>query len=108
MTNIEQDYEEQQEVETDAEEDGTTPMDVVDAIFNDNRLDTLQAVSDVLQAKAFDAVQQKKLEFAQQWGFNLDDTAQPVADELADELPDNTDIPSEEQPEEEQTDETDS
>jgi len=97
------------QVEGGVEEPTFSAADIVDAIFDDNRVATLQRATDVMQQKAFDAVQQKKVEFAGEWGFNLDQTAQAVADELTDELPDNTDIPGtepEEQETEEPTDET--
>jgi len=111
MTEIEQENEVIDEIDNEEESEeeiATTAYDVVNAIFGDNRLDTLTSVSDLLNAKAFDAIQQKKIEFANQWGFDYDNSAQAVADELTDELPDNTDIPGDEQPEEVETDETDS
>ena len=67
--------------------------DIVNKIFADDKAGAIDAVADGLNAQSYDLVQQKKIEFAKQWGFNPDDTAQAVADELTDELPDNTDVP---------------
>lgn len=73
--------------------------DIVNKIFADDKSGAIDAVANALNATSYDLVQQKKIEFAQQWGFNPDATAQAVADELTDELPDNTDIPEVESPE---------
>ena len=106
---------------------------IVKQIFGDDKAKAIDSVNDALAAAAFDAVQQRKIEFAQSMGFELDDTAQDAADEIADNLPDESEQPetvevdgrkpedpptdeveqptaeleTEEQPEE-QTDETDS
>ena len=103
---------------------------IVQQIFGDDKAKAIDSVNDALSATAYDAVQAKKIEFAKSMGFELDDTAQDAADELADKLPDGTEEPetvevdgrkpedpptdeveqptAEQQPEEEQTDETDS
>ena len=99
---------------------------IVKQIFGDDKAKAIDSVNDALSASAFDAIQARKLEFAQSMGFELDDTAQDTADEIADNLPDESEQPetvevdgrkpedppaaeleTEEQPEE-QTDETDS
>ena len=101
---------------------------IVQQIFGDDKAKAIDSVNDALAAAAFDAVQQRKIEFAQSMGFELDDTAQDAADEIADNLPDESEQPetvevvgrkpedppaeveqptAEQQPEE-QTDETDS
>ncbi len=67
--------------------------DIVNKIFADDKSGAIDAVADGLNANSYDLVNQKKIEFAKRWGFNPDDTAQAVADELTDELPDNTDVP---------------
>ncbi len=67
--------------------------DIVNKIFADDKSGAIDAVADGLNTQTYELVQQKKIEFAKQWGFNPDDTAQAVADELTDELPDNTDVP---------------
>ena len=98
---------------------------IVKQIFGDDKAKAIDSVNDALSAAAFDAIQARKLEFAQSMGFELDDTAQDAADEIADNLPDESEQPetvevdgrksedppaaeleTEEQPEE-QTDETD-
>ena len=101
---------------------------IVQQIFGDDKAKAVDSVNDALAAAAYDAVQQRKVEFAQSMGFELDDTAQDAADEIADNLPDESEQPetvevdgrkpedppaegeqptAEQQPEE-QTDETDS
>ena len=99
---------------------------IVNQIFGDEKAAAIDSVNNALSAAAYDAIQARKLEFAQSMGFELDDTAQDAADEVSDALPDGTDEPetvevdgrkpedppaaeleTEEQPEE-QTDETDS
>ena len=101
---------------------------IVQQIFGDDKAKAVDSVNDALAAAAYDAVQQRKVEFAQSMGFELDDTAQDAADEIADNLPDESeqpetvevdgrkpedppaevDQPTAEQQPEEQTDETDS
>ncbi len=101
---------------------------IVQQIFGDDKAKAVDSVNDALSATAYDAVQAKKVEFAKAMGFELDDTAQDAADEIADNLPDESEQPetvevdgrkpedppaeveqptAEQQPEE-QTDETDS
>ena len=48
----------------------------------------LDSINQALGAASFDAIQQKKVEFAKSMGFELDDTAQDAADEVAADLPD--------------------
>ena len=68
---------------------------IVNQIFGDEKAKAVDSVNDALSAAAYDAVQARKLEFAQSMGFELDDTAQDAADEIAAELPDGTDEPEE-------------
>ncbi|WDS60901.1 hypothetical protein SBM1_00028 [Synechococcus phage S-BM1] len=95
---------------------------IVQQVYSDEKAAAIDSMNDALAAATFDAIQQQKITFAKQMGFDLDDTAQDAADEVAAELPDNTDtepeeveveVPApeataEEQPEEPETDETDS
>ena len=95
---------------------------IVQQVYSDEKAAAIDSMNDALAAATFDAIQKQKIAFAQQMGFDLDDTAQDAADEVAAELPDNTDtepeeveveVPApeataEEQPEEPETDETDS
>ena len=67
---------------------------IVNQIFGDEKAKAVDSVNDALSAAAYDAVQARKLEFAKTMGFELDDTAQDAADEIADELPDNTEAVS--------------
>ena len=99
---------------------------IVNQIFGDEKAAAIDSVNDALSAAAYDAIQQRKVDFAKSMGFELDDTAQDAADQVADALPDGSEEPetvevdgrkpedppaaeieTEEQPEE-QTDETDS
>ena len=66
---------------------------IVDQIFGDEKAKAVDSVQDALAAISYDAIQQRKLEFAKSMGFELDDTAQDAADEIADNLPDGTDEP---------------
>ena len=97
---------------------------IVDQIFGGEKAKSVDSVADALGAITYDAIQDKKIEFAKSMGFELDDTAQGVADELEDQLPDGTDTEysdvdvdqrqpheapeNEYETEEEPTDETDS
>jgi hypothetical protein len=63
---------------------------IVDQIFGDEKAKAVDSVQDALAAISYDAIQQRKLEFAKSMGFELDDTAQDAADEIADNLPDGT------------------
>ena len=56
---------------------------IVNHIFGDEKAKAVDAVNDALAASAYDAIQAKKLDFAQKWGFDPDQTGQAVADELA-------------------------
>lgn len=45
---------------------------VVDAIYNDNKVAALDAVADAMKAKAIEAIQAKKVEVAQSWFAGLE------------------------------------
>ena len=60
---------------------------IVNHVFSDERAKAIDAMNDALSASAYDAIQQQKVEFAKMHGFNPDDTAQDVADEIADNQP---------------------
>ena len=66
---------------------------IVQQIFGDDKAKAIDSVNDALSAAAFDAIQQRKVDFAQSMGFELDDTAQDSADEITDNLPDGTEEP---------------
>jgi len=66
---------------------------IVDHIFSDEKSKALDVTNDALSAATYDAIQSKKVDFAQKWGFNPDETGQATADELADKLPDGTEAP---------------
>jgi len=91
---------------------------IVQQIFSDDKAAALDSVNDAISAAAFDVVQQRKLEFAKAMGFDLGDTGQDAADELADTLSDTGNAedvevderqphepPTDELPQEETTDE---
>lgn len=67
--------------------------DIVNKVFADDKSGAIDAIQQALNAKSYEDIQAKKVEFAQQWGFDPAKTGQDVADELTDQLPDNTDIP---------------
>lgn len=67
--------------------------DIVNKVFADDKSGAIDAIQQALNAKSYEDIQAKKVEFAQQWGFDPAKTGQAVADELTDQLPDNTDIP---------------
>ena len=68
---------------------------IVDQIFGDDKAKAVDSVQDAISAKAYDAIQARKLEFAKTMGFELDDTAQASADEIADKAFDGTEKPAE-------------
>ena len=59
---------------------------IVNHIFSDEKSKAIDAANDAFSAAAYDAIQQQKVEFAKQMGFELDDTAQSVADDLEDKV----------------------
>ena len=84
---------------------------IVQQIYSDDKAKAIDSLNDALSSSTYDAIQQQKISFAQQMGFELGDTAQDAADEVADQIPDNTgEPPTEEQPVEtpEEENETDS
>ena len=66
---------------------------IVNQIFGDDKAAALDSTNDALSAAAYDAIQKQKVEFAKQMGFDLDDTAQASADEVADKVTDGTEGP---------------
>lgn len=93
---------------------------IVQQIFADDKAGSIDSINDALGTASYEAIQARKLEFAKSMGFDLDDTAQASADEIADNLPDTGDVqdvevderqphepPSDELPQEETTDEDD-
>ncbi|AGH06803.1 hypothetical protein Sn250709_122 [Synechococcus phage S-RIM2] len=91
---------------------------IVQQVYSDEKAAAIDSMNDALASATYDAIQKQKIAFAQQMGFDLNDTGQDAADEVAAELPDNLDsevveVPApeataEEQPEQPETDETDS
>ena len=102
---------------------------IVQQIFGDDKAAAIDSMNDALSSATYDAIQQQKINFAKQMGFELDDTAQDAADEIAADLAtddaepetvevdgrkpedppaDEVEQPTAEQEPEEQTDETDS
>jgi hypothetical protein len=66
---------------------------IVNQIFGDEKAAAIDSVNDALSAAAYDAIQQRKVDFAKSMGFELDDTAQDAADQVADALPDGSEEP---------------
>lgn len=61
-------------------------QEIVDKIFGDDKIGAIDSVGQGITQSTFDLIQQKKLEFAKEWGFDLDDTGQTDADEIADNI----------------------
>ena len=60
---------------------------IVQQIFGDDKAKAIDSVNDALSAAAYDAIQQQKnLILQSSMGFELDDTAQDAADEIAADL----------------------
>ena len=66
---------------------------IVKQIFGDEKAAAIDSMNDALSAAAYDAIQQRKVDFAKSMGFELDDTAQDAADQVADALPDGSEEP---------------
>jgi hypothetical protein len=56
---------------------------IVQQIFSGDKASAVDSINDALGAYSFDAIQARKIEFAKSMGFELDDTAQDAADEIA-------------------------
>jgi len=69
---------------------------IVQQIYSDDKSKAIDSINDALSAHSYDVIQAHKLALAQDLGFELDDTAQDSADEIAASMPDNTDIEPEE------------
>ena len=61
---------------------------IVQQIFADDKAGSIDSINDALGSASYEAIQARKLGFAKSMGFDLDDTAQASADEIADNLPD--------------------
>ena len=59
---------------------------IVNHIFSDEKAKAIDATNDALSAAAYDGIQAQKLDFAKAMGFDLDKTAQAVADDLEDKV----------------------
>lgn len=59
---------------------------IVKQIFGDEKAAAIDSMNDALSAATYDAIQQQKINFAKEMGFELDDTAQDAADEIAADL----------------------
>ncbi|AHB80739.1 hypothetical protein Syn7803C97_103 [Synechococcus phage S-MbCM6] len=70
-------------------------LEIVNKIFGDEKAKAIDITNDALAATTYDRIQQQKINFAKTMGFDLGDTAQDAADEVSDNLPDNTDSPEE-------------
>ena len=66
---------------------------IVNSIFADEKSKAIDTTNDALSAATYDAIQAKKLEFAKDWGFDLGDTGQEAADDIADKVYDDQEPP---------------
>ena len=55
---------------------------IVNHIFSDEKSKAIDATNDAISATSYDMIQQKKVEFAKEWGFDPDQTGQAAADEI--------------------------
>ncbi len=55
---------------------------IVNHIFSDEKSKAIDATHDAISATSYDMIQQKKVEFAKEWGFDPDQTGQATADEI--------------------------
>ena len=69
---------------------------IVQQIYSNDKAKAIDSLNDALSSSTYDAIQQQKINFAQQMGFELGDTAQDSADEVSASIPDNTGIEPEE------------
>jgi hypothetical protein len=53
-------------------------QNIVKQIFSDDKSSAIDSINDALGAASFDAIQQRKIDFAKSMGFELDDTAQQM------------------------------
>ena len=67
--------------------------DIVDQVFAGDKSSAIDTVGTAIQDRAYELIQQKKIEIAQQWGFELDQTGQEAADDVTNSLPDGSDAP---------------
>ena len=67
--------------------------EIVDQIFSGDKVNVVDTIDTAFSDRAYELIQQKKIEFAKQWGFELDKTAQAAADEVSDQLPDGSEEP---------------
>jgi len=67
--------------------------DFVDQVFAGDKSAAVDTVGTAIQDRAYELIQQKKIEIAQQWGFDLDQTGQAAADEVSDSITDGSDTP---------------
>ena len=66
---------------------------IVNSIFADEKSKAIETTNDALTAASYDAIQAKMLEFAKDWGFDLCDTGQDAADDIADKVYDGQEPP---------------
>tara|TARA_B100001996_G_scaffold371903_1_gene347751 strand:- start:410 stop:757 length:348 start_codon:yes stop_codon:yes gene_type:complete len=55
---------------------------IVNHIFSDEKSKAIDATNDAISATSYDMIQQKKVEFAKEWGFDPEQTGQATADEI--------------------------
>ena len=61
---------------------------IVQQVFSDEKAKAIDSINDALASSTYDAIQAQKVQYAKSMGFELDQTAQDSADEIADSLPD--------------------
>ena len=66
---------------------------IVQQVYSDDKSKAIDSLNDALAAATYDAIQQQKINFAKQMGFDIDDTAQDATDEVSNAVPDGTTPP---------------
>ena len=56
---------------------------IVQQVFSDEKAKAIDSINDALASSTYDAIQAQKVQYAKSMGFELDQTAQDSADEIA-------------------------
>lgn len=82
--------------------------EIVDQLFSGDKVSVIDTLDRALQNRTYELINQKKIEFAKEWGFELDQTDQEEDSEDVENSLDTSDDESyEETTEQEPQDETD-
>jgi hypothetical protein len=80
---------------------------IVDKLFSGDKVSVIDTLDSALQSRTYELINQKKIEFAREWGFELDQTGQEEDSEDPENSLDTSDDESDEETtEQEPEDET--